>query len=69
MLLLGCFSHECLSIVYASFMRVSVYMLLCMRCQGYSYACIVGQTCIVSSLYVVCVIMMLFVCYDVDVLA
>ena len=60
MLLLGCVSHECMPVVYAFVMHVSFYMLLCMHCHGYIYASIVGQTCIVRSLYVVCVIVMLW---------
>jgi len=50
-------------------MHVSGYMFLCMHCHGYSYASIISQICIVRSLYVVCVIMMLLLCYDADVLA
>ena len=51
MLLLGCFSHECMSVVYAFVMHVSVHMLLCMHCHDYNYVCIVGETCIMRSLY------------------
>ena len=61
MSLLGCVCHECTPIVYAFVMHANVYMLLCMHWHGYIYACILGQTCIVRSLYVVCVIMMLLV--------
>ena len=61
MLLLEFVCHECMSVVYAFVMHVSIYMSLCMNCHGYSYACIVGQTCIVRSLYVVCVIVILLV--------
>jgi len=53
MLLLECVFHECMSIVYAFVMHVSVYSLLCMHCHGYGYACMVGQTCIVRSLYAI----------------
>ena len=38
-------------VVYAFVMHVSVYMLLCRHCRGYGYACMVGQACIVRSLY------------------
>ena len=45
MLLLGCVCHQCMSVVYVFVMHVSVYMLLCMHCHGYGYACI-GHACI-----------------------
>jgi len=48
LLLLGCVCHECMLIVYAFVMHVSIYMLLLMYFHGYDYACMVGQTCIVS---------------------
>lgn len=35
------------------FMHVGVYMLLCMHCHDYGYACMVGQTCVVRSLYAI----------------
>lgn len=69
LLLLGYVCHECMLVIDVFFMHGGVYMLLCMHCHGYSYACIVGQKCILRSLYVVCVIMMLLICYDFDVLA
>lgn len=53
MLFLECFSHECMLDVYAFVMHVSVCMLLCMHYHGYGYACMVGQTCIVRSLYAI----------------
>ena len=56
------FHHECM-VVYAYVMHVSVYMLLCMHCFGYSRSC---MHC--GGHYEVCVIMMLYVCYDVDML-
>jgi len=34
MLLLGCVSHECMSVVYAFVTHVNVYMSLCMHCHG-----------------------------------
>jgi len=60
LLLLGCVCHDYMLVVYAFVMHVNVYMLLCMHCLRYIYACIVDQTCIVRSFYEVCVIMMLF---------
>jgi len=51
MLLLGCVCQECMSVVYAFVTHVSVYMLLCMHFHGHGYAFMVGQTCIVRSLY------------------
>jgi len=48
----GMFHHECM-VVYAFVMHVSIYMLLCMHFHDYGYACMVGQTCIVRSLYVI----------------
>lgn len=48
----GMCHHECI-VVYEFFIHVSVYMLLCKHFHGYGYACIVGQTCIVRSLYVI----------------
>lgn len=47
MLFLGCVCHECMLIVYAFVMYVSVYILLCMHFHGYGNACMVGRTCIV----------------------
>jgi len=47
MLFLGCVFHECMSVVYAFIIHVNVYMLLCMHCHGYGYACIVGEISIV----------------------
>lgn len=68
MLLLGCVFHECILVVYAFVMHVNVYTLLCMHCHGYGYACTVGQICVMRSLHIVYVIMMLLVCYDVNML-
>jgi len=46
----GMCRHECM-VVYAFVTHVDVYMLLCMHCHSYGYVCMVGQTCIVRSLY------------------
>ena len=35
MWLLGCVFHECMFAVYAFFMHVNVYMLLCMNFHGH----------------------------------
>ena len=60
----GCVCHECMLVVYAFFMQINVYTLLCMHCHGYGYACMVSQTCIVRSVYAISIIMMLLACYD-----
>ena len=61
MWLLGCSCPNCLSVVYAFVMHANVYMLLCIHCHGYGYACIVGKKCIARSLYEFQAIMMLLV--------
>ena len=43
-------------------MHVNVYMLLCLPCYGYGYACIVGQRCNVIFIIAAYVIM-IFMCW------
>jgi len=69
MLLLGCVCHECMSVVYAFVMHVDVYMLLCMHCHGYGFACIIVQRCIVMVIVVVLCHHDVIGFYDANVLA